>query len=443
MMAEQILMAQVDTANQVSQLLAASGSKTFTVGKVSAVAGNAGSMITLTPSTGGSAVAVKLEGARQMADISSLVGKTVAVSKPSMMAGVGVGNNWLMLQPVKAGAAKVAASSATMLKLEGARQGMQAASLTGQKFTVAQPMMAGKTGASTLFLQPANGGDLVALKMANASPAISGMVGKTVTVGQAPMVAGGQQGAWIALKPAAGATASKVTGGAAAAKVAAPAAVKAKSVAMVAPLAKAQTVAMTSTVPAAKAMLAKAVGGGGVTAMAGMGMVTLPPGVEVEGMRGLAAKAGAGVKGAGAKAVEMEGMRNGVMAKGAATKLAAGKAACPTPTAGFQAGGKVEATTKAATVVKATPVVGVGGAKMVNVAAVSAKGGSAAGGGMTAVKGAGFGGAMGLGVGIWGTVLIGTLGAAAAYGYYRSRQIEAELSGEEQNHAVTTATAES
>ena len=62
MMAEQILMAQVDTANQVSQLLAASGSKTFTVGKVSAVAGNAGSMITLTPSTGGSAVAVKLEG---------------------------------------------------------------------------------------------------------------------------------------------------------------------------------------------------------------------------------------------------------------------------------------------------------------------------------------------------------------------------------------------
>ena len=405
-MPEQVIMAQVNAANQVSQLLAASGSKTFTVGKVSASAGNAGGMITLTPSGGGSAVAVKLEGARQAADLSGLVGKTVAVSKPSVLAGAGAGNNWMMLQPVKAGTAKVAGSSVTMLKLEGARQGMTAASLTGQKFTVVQPMMAGKTAGSTLFLQPASGGDLVALKMANTAPAASGLVGKTVTVSKAPMVAGGQKGAWLALKPA---------GGAVAAKAAVPAvAATAPAMAPVAMPANGGAVAMTVNQEVARGGAMK-----GGAAMAG----TFPPGVEVEGLRnGAAAKA---KKGAAAKA--KAGMA--AKAKAGGAKAAAAKGGAK------MAGAKAAASTKAATTLKATPVAGTaGGAKMMNVAAVSSAGSA----GASTTKSAGI---VGMGLGGWGVAVIGVLGAAAAYGYYRSRQVEAELSAQEEEAQEAPATA--
>ena len=98
-MAEQIIMAQVDAANQVSQLLAASGSKTFTVGNIASATANGGSMVTFTPAGGGNAIAVKV-GTAKAAGLSSLTGKTVAISKPSLLAGTGMGNNWLMMQPV-------------------------------------------------------------------------------------------------------------------------------------------------------------------------------------------------------------------------------------------------------------------------------------------------------------------------------------------------------
>ncbi len=83
--------------------------------------------------------------------------------------------------------------------------------------------------------------------MANGVPIGSSLVGKSVTIGQTPAVAGGKVGTWLALKPAAGVTAAKATGGAVACPV-----VKAKAVAMTAPAAKFQTVALT-TAPAAKA----------------------------------------------------------------------------------------------------------------------------------------------------------------------------------------------
>lgn len=404
-MPEQVLMAQFDAANQVSQLLAASGSKTFTLGKVAANAGNAGGLITLTPSAGGSAVALKLENARQIADLSTLAGKTVAVSKPSMLAGAGAANNWLMMEPVKAGTAKAAGSSVTMLKLEGARQGMQAASLTGQKFTVVQPMMAGKGVGSTLFLQPTAGGDLVALKMANTAPAASGLVGKTVSIAKAPAVAGGQKGAWLALKPVAGATAAKGAGGAVVAKAA---------VAATAPVIT--PVAATAAPAPAFAPVATTPNGGAVAMTVNQDVAAkagaFPPGVEVEGLRnGAAAKAKTG---AAAKA--KAGGAKAAIAKGGAAKAAGAKAA----------GAKAATTTKAASALKATPVAGgVGNAKMMNVVATS----SAGGGGVTASKGLGV---AGMGVGAWGVAVIGVLGAAAAYGYYRSRQVEAELSAQEE-----------
>ncbi|MEO5342969.1 MAG: hypothetical protein H7842_06465 [Gammaproteobacteria bacterium SHHR-1] len=256
-MATNLVMAQVDGANQVSQLLAASGSKTFTVGKVATAAGAGNNaIITLTPSGGGSAVAVKLEGMRQAAELSGLVGKTVAVGKPSMMAGAGLMNNWLIFQPVTAGAAQTAAGSATLIKLEGVRQGMQAASLSGQKVTLVQPMMAGKGAGSTLFLQPNGGGEMIALKMANGTAMSSNLVGKSFIIGKAPAIAGGNTSTWLVLKPAGSATAAKVAASTTTAKVASSAAsAKASGAAIAkasAPLVKAQTIAFNAA-PAATA----------------------------------------------------------------------------------------------------------------------------------------------------------------------------------------------
>ena len=227
-MAAPIVMAKVKGATQVSQLLASSGSKTFTVGKVTTAAAAGGSsIVSLTPTAGGTAIAVKLEGARQAAELSPIVGKTVAIGKPSTLVGAGAGNNWLMLQPVQAGATKASVSTATMLKLEGTNQGIQAAALSGKEFTVVKPLMAGNQTASTLFLQPTAEGNLISLKMANAAPAASSMVGKTVVIGQAPIVSGGAQGSWLVLKPMAGATIGKAAGGTVAAKAAGTAASKA------------------------------------------------------------------------------------------------------------------------------------------------------------------------------------------------------------------------
>ncbi len=213
-----IVLAKMDGANQASQLLAASG-KTFTVGKVSTAAGGMGSMLTLTPTGGaGSAVVVKLESARQLTELTALAGKTVTIGKSSMVMGAGANaGNWLILQPTAVAAAKTTASSATLIKLEGARQGMQASSLAGKNFTIIHPLIAGKGAGATLFLQPVGGGDLVAMKMANAAPAASSLLGKTVTVGHAPLVAG-KTGSWLVLKPAAGATAAKIAVGGATAK---------------------------------------------------------------------------------------------------------------------------------------------------------------------------------------------------------------------------------
>jgi hypothetical protein len=248
----------------------ASGSKTFTVGKVATAAGaNNSAIITLTPSSGGSAIAVKLEGMRQAAELSGLVGKTVAVGKPSMVAGAGLVNNWLIFQPVTAGAAKAAAGTATLVKLEGARQGMQAAALTGQQVTVVQPMMVGNNAGTTLFLQPNGSNEIVALKMANGTAMSSNLVGKSFVIGKAPTIAGGNASSWLVLKPTAGATAAKTVGaGAASAKAGTASVAKAS-----APLVKAQTVAFTTT-PAATAGSATAAKTAAATGATVKGMAT-------------------------------------------------------------------------------------------------------------------------------------------------------------------------
>ena len=534
----QMVMAQVNGGSQLGQMITATGSNTFTLGKVTSAKAGAG-MITLTPTGGGSAIAVKLEGARQAAEMSSLVGKTVAVSKPSVMAGVGAGNNWMIFQPVKMGAAKATASSATLFKLEGARQGMQAASLTGQKFIVVKPMMAGNAATSTLFLQPTAGGNIVALKTANAAPAAASMVGKTVTIGQAPIIAGGNQGSWLVLNTSKAVTATKAAGAAALTEGAAitgtkgaaitgatkGASAKAGAVAMkatIAPALKMQTVAMTTVGAGAgtmqraaevegaraamtKATMAKAGGvakvGESVTvgknAMVMMGAklnegVTVGKGSTIAkgAMLGdnvtigksvtIASKANIGNDVVMAKGVSIgEGAKIGsssvigkgsVIAKGAvvpkgaviangstimATSKAgttAGVVAGKTATIGTGAGTATAGTATKAGVVCAKAagaaktgtmatkaVAGAGGAgaaaqavamtaqtgagaQMMTVAATGGSAGSTAVAGVNATKGISLG--LGLGLGIWGPIALGTLGAAAVYGYLKTRQVE-------------------
>ncbi|MEO5337054.1 MAG: hypothetical protein H7841_09190 [Magnetospirillum sp. WYHS-4] len=221
-MVAEIVMAQVDGATQAAQLAALAGN-TYTVGNVSTSGQGLGSWLFLTPDGGaGSTVALKLESARQVTELSALVGKSVTVAKAPVVTGSTVGK-WLVLKPLAGGTVKAAAagSSLSLLQLEGAKQGLHASSLVGKTFTVINPPMLGKGASKWLFLQPVGGGDIVALKTADAASATS-FLGKTVTVGKAPLMAGDPGTTWLALKPVASATATKATAsGSALAKAAA------------------------------------------------------------------------------------------------------------------------------------------------------------------------------------------------------------------------------
>ncbi|MBF0470155.1 MAG: hypothetical protein HQL48_02150 [Gammaproteobacteria bacterium] len=363
-MASGIVLAKVEGTRNASQIMALGG-KTFTVGHVKTAGAGLSNMVTLTPAGGGAPIAVKLGGARQVADLGAMVGKSVTIGKTPMMAAGG--GKWLVLAPAGAAGASgqaAAASSATVLQLEGARQGMEAATLTGKTFTVAHPMVMGETaGGKWLFLQPQNGGDMVALKMANTAQA-TGMIGKTVTVGAPPMVAG-NTGHFIALKPVAASAAAKGgTAGLAAKSMAAKGAAAKGGAAMAAP--KCAAAAKTVAVAAPKC------------AMAGAGGASM----QTVAMTNVVAPAGAATTAA------------------AAAPAAAGTAA-QTGTAAAKAGTAMAATTKATT------------------AGAAVKGG-------TIWKGTGMSLGLGLGLGVWGPIILAGVGATAAYGYFRGRKAETE-----------------
>ncbi|HIJ83718.1 MAG: putative MamD protein [Magnetococcales bacterium] len=289
---EPVLLA-VEGARQAAQLGALSG-KSYVVGQVSS-AGNGlmGNWLFLQPAgeLGAAAakktVAIKLEGARQLASLSGLTGKTVTVAKAPMT--VGGACNWLALNPVTGGAAAggVAQGSTAglvMVKLEGGRQAAQLSGMAGKSFSVVpSPLMGGK-GGSWLFLQPAQGsGKLIALKVqANAgSVTSSSLVGKTFVLGKAPVVAAKGGETWLMLQPAGGGVLAK--GGAVAA-----------ALGTGGPMATAQTVALAppqavgavkggaaGLAGAATSTPAAAVGKTGAAAVAGKTAVTKAAGSGV------------------------------------------------------------------------------------------------------------------------------------------------------------------
>ena len=230
-MALETLMVQLAGEQQAAALSGLAG-KSFTVGKVSTAAGGMANVALLTPTgaaAGAKSIAIQLEGARQAAQLSAVAGKTVIIGNaPAAMGGP---TPWLILHPATGAAAKGAAGVAatgvaakgaafapvTMLQVEGAKQGAALAGMTGKSFTVVAPMTA--TGTNTggwIFLKPTaaavgkgatgNGaGQMIAFKLHNAATQLPALVGKTVTIGKAPMVAGGTAGQWLVLQPAAGA----------------------------------------------------------------------------------------------------------------------------------------------------------------------------------------------------------------------------------------------
>jgi hypothetical protein len=238
-MGPNIVIAKVAGTTQAAQINAMAG-KAYVVGKVTAAKEGLGSWLFLSPTggagTAGGTTAIKLEGTRQMAQLMPMVGKTVVVGKSPAVAG-GIGK-WIVLQPTVGAAAKGAAVAGVgaagmgagkaaaasqldkmvMLKLEGGRQATQAAMLQGKTFTVVNPMVAGKGVGKWIFLKPAGAGagadSLVALKLSGGktAAAVPSLVGKTVTIGKAPMVAGSSAGKWLVLQPSIGAVGKAAAG---------------------------------------------------------------------------------------------------------------------------------------------------------------------------------------------------------------------------------------
>ena len=211
-MMQDLTLIKVESALQSSSVSALAG-QTVTVTDVSART----KLATLVPTDGGGAVTVKLDATRQVAEMKALMGKTIVVGKsPAAVGGVG---NWISLYPaaaqVKAG---TAASQIVMMKVEGGMAAAQLPGLVGQTVTVAQPqVLAGTEAAKMVYLKTAGAnGNLVALKVQNGLQAKM-LVGNSFMVMKSPVV-GGPIGKYLVLTPISATTAKVAAGGAMAAK---------------------------------------------------------------------------------------------------------------------------------------------------------------------------------------------------------------------------------
>ena len=212
---QDLALIKVESALQANSVAALAG-KTATVSKVSATT----NLATLVPSDGGAAVTIKLDAARQVAEMKAMMGKAVLVGKAPVTVG-GVGN-WISLYPAaasaKGAAGATAASQLVMLKVEGGMAAAQLPGLVGQTVTVAQPQVtAGTEAARMLYLKTGGAkGSLVGLKVQNALQA-KALLGNSYMVMQSPVV-GGTVGKYLVLTPVSAGAAKMAAGGAMAAK---------------------------------------------------------------------------------------------------------------------------------------------------------------------------------------------------------------------------------
>ena len=226
-MAVETVMFKLEGLKQATEVSSLVG-KSFTVGKVTGVGNGLGNglfkWLFLVPSgeAAGNTVALKIEGGRQAAQLAGLAGKTVTVGhSPTIIGGM---SNWLVLNSGGSTAAAVgaaakggAASKLVLMQLEGTQQATQMKALAGKAMTVIPSPMVGGSAKGWLFMKPLGGAgiagqDLVALQVQNGTSAnLSGLVGKSFTLGKAPLATGNVTGSWIVLKPAGGVAAKGVT----------------------------------------------------------------------------------------------------------------------------------------------------------------------------------------------------------------------------------------
>ncbi|MBF0383835.1 MAG: hypothetical protein HQL69_22695 [Magnetococcales bacterium] len=221
MATSETLLFKIEGVKQAAQVADISG-QTFTVGKIS-TAGNTGlaKWMFLEPTATGAkgSIALKIEGTRQIAQLSGLSGKTVAVgASPATLGGTG---KWLLLNTGKGAAAATGAgvgaglkgktaAQMVLVKAEGGRQAVDTATLAGKTFTVMKPpMMEGVKTANWMFLKPATGAGVAGEKIVVlevqggvGTTSVKSLIGKSYTVSKAPLAAGAAGPQWLAFKPA-------------------------------------------------------------------------------------------------------------------------------------------------------------------------------------------------------------------------------------------------
>lgn len=380
-MVTETVMLKIETARQAAQVAAAQG-KTFVVGK--AVAGNGmNNMLILNPTTaGGQTIAVQLAGNNQAATVAAMGGKTVTIGNSPLMLGGGA-SKWVVIKPAAGAVAKTAAVGAG-----GAATAKGAAAATAAKAGVAgaaaktAAVGAGAAAAADVTITQIQGANSILIEVANAKQAAMAKAagGKAFTVVAPPV--GANANNMLFLKPA-GAAAGQ--GG--------------NQVMML----KVQEGA--NQIPA---LIGKTFSVNKAPTVAGVGpknLIILKP-VTVTGTKAAAATTTtAAAKTAGTKAAA------GAAAKtGAAAKAAGGMAGKPVMM-------NAAMTAPAATAGKAC-VAGKGAATATS-AAAAAKTTAAAG---TIWSGTGWSLGLGLGLGAWGPVILGGLAAAGVYGYVRSKK---------------------
>ncbi|MEG3640719.1 magnetosome protein MamD [Magnetococcus sp. PR-3] len=200
---------KVQGASQLSQVARLGGTPV----KISTLStANASQWLMLTPldATGAmadQATAIKLEGTRQSLQLAKMTGQEVTVSKPPMV--IGADSRWIELSPIKKMTAASNSSPSIMMKVEGGKQAAQLPYMFGKKYTIIPSPAMGAKSAGWVFMKPASSTmaadqGMMALKLQNGattSAQITPLMGKTFTVEQAPLMAGNAS-KWFVLKPA-------------------------------------------------------------------------------------------------------------------------------------------------------------------------------------------------------------------------------------------------
>ncbi len=385
-MVTETVMLKIETARQAAQVAAAQG-KTFTVGKAVA-GGGMKNMLILNPTTaGGQSIAVQLAGNNQAATVAAMGGKTVTIGNSPLMLGGGA-SKWVVVKPVAgavtAGAAGTGAAGVAA-KGGAAKAGGAAAAKAGMAAKAGAAGMAVKTAgaaaAADITITQIQGANSILIEVTNAKQAAMAKAagGKAFTV-MAPPV-GANANNMLFLKPA-GAAAGQ--GG--------------NQVMML----KVQEGA--NQIPS---LIGKTFSVNKAPIAAGVGpknLIILKP-VTVTA-KSAAATSAAAAKTAGGKAAAGATMKTGATAKaagGMAGKPMMMNAAMTTPAA-TSAGKACVAGKSAATA---------------TTAAATAKTTVAAG---TIWSGTGWSLGLGLGLGAWGPVILGGLAAAGIYGYVRNKK---------------------